>query len=109
MRHAMAEMLARGAVHDDALSAMAITIPEVRMSPDLRHATIFVMPLGGGNVAATLAALERNAKFIRRQLARTVNLKFAPEIRFAADTTFAAAEHVDRLLASEKVRRDLGS
>jgi ribosome-binding factor A len=109
LRHALADMLTRGAVHDAALTAMAVTIPEVRMSPDLRQATVYVMPLGGGNVAPTLAALERNAKFIRRELAGIVNLKFAPELRFVGDTSLEAAERVDRLLASEKVRRDLGT
>jgi ribosome-binding factor A len=106
LRHALADMLTRGAVHDDALTAM-VTIPEVRMSPDLRQATIYEMPLGGGDATATLAALERHTKFIRRELAGRVNLKFAPELRFVADTSLEAAERVDRLLASEKVRRDL--
>jgi ribosome-binding factor A len=107
VRHALAELLARGEIHDEVLASQALTIPEVRMSPDLRLATIFVMPLGGKGIEAVLAALEANKRYIRGEVARAVNLKFAPEVRFRADQTFDEALRIDRLLASDKVRQDL--
>jgi ribosome-binding factor A len=107
IRHALAEMLARGEIHDEVLAAHLITIPEVRMSPDLRLATIFVMPLGGKDVQPVLAALDRNRKYIRAEIAHAVNLKFAPDIRFAADQTFDEARRIDEILRSPKVARDL--
>ena len=108
IRHAVAQMLTRGLVHDEVLAAHVITIPEVRMSPDLRLATIYVMPLGGREVGPVLAALERHKRYIRREVAHAVNLKFAPDIRFLADETFEEADRINRLLASAKVRQDLG-
>ena len=107
VRHALAELLQRGEIHDEVLAAHALTIPEVRMSPDLRLATIFVMPLGGKDIEAVLAALDNHRRYIRGEVARAVNLKFAPEVRFRADTTFDEALRIDRLLASDKVRQDL--
>jgi ribosome-binding factor A len=107
IRHAVAELLARGEIHDAVLASHALTIPEVRMSPDLRLATIFVMPLGGKDVEAVLAALESHKRYIRGEVARVVNLKFAPDVRFRADQTFDEALRIDRLLASDKVRQDL--
>jgi ribosome-binding factor A len=107
VRHALAELLARGEIHDDVLLSHAVTIPEVRMSPDLRLATIFVLPLGGKDIEAVLAALEANKRYLRGEVARAVNLKFAPEVRFRADQTFDEALRIDRLLASDKVRQDL--
>ena len=107
VRHALAELLARGEIHDEVLASHALTIPEVRMSPDLRLATIFVMPLGGKGIEAVLAALESNKRYIRGEVARAVNLKFAPEVRFRADQTFDEVLRIDRLLASDKVRQDL--
>lgn len=107
IRHAMAEMLTRGEIHDEVLASHLVTVPEVRMSPDLRLATIYVMPLGGKDVKPVLAALERHRKFIRAEVAHAVNLKFAPEVRFRADETFEEAARIDRLLASDKVRQDL--
>jgi ribosome-binding factor A len=107
IRHALAEMLARGEVHDDVLASHAVTVSEVRMSSDLRLATIYIMPLGGKDLGPVLAALDRNRKYIRGEVAHAVKLKFAPEIRFLADETFDEAERIDRLLASDKVRRDL--
>jgi ribosome-binding factor A len=107
IRHALAEMLTRGEIHDEVIASHLVTIPEVRMSPDLRLATIYVMPLGGKDVAPVLTALERNKRFIRSEVAEAVNLKFAPDIRFLADETFEEVERIDRLLASDKVRRDL--
>jgi ribosome-binding factor A len=107
IRHALAEMLTRGEIHDDVLTAHVVTIPEVRMSPDLRLATIYVMPLGGEDVAPVLAALDRNKRYIRGELAHAVNLKFAPDVRFLADETFEEADRIDELLRSPKVARDL--
>jgi len=108
IRHALANMLTRGEVHDPTLESHMITVPEVRMSPDLRQATVYVMPLGGKDVAEVVAALERNKKFLRGEIARRVNLKFAPEIRFRADERFDEAERIEKLLRTPEVQRDLG-
>jgi len=108
IRHAVAEMLARGEIHDEVLASHVVTVLEVRMSPDLRLATIYIMPLGGRDVGPVLAGLGRHRKFFRAEIARTVNLKFAPEVRFLADETFDEADRIDRLLASDRVRRDAG-
>jgi ribosome-binding factor A len=107
IRHALAQMLVRGEIHDDVLASHLVTIPEVRMSPDLRLASIYVMPLGGKDLKPVLAALERNKKYIRGEIAHEVNLKFAPDIRFMADESFDEADRIDRLLASDRVRQDL--
>jgi ribosome-binding factor A len=107
VRHALAELLARGEVHDPVIEAHMITVPEVRMSPDLRQATIFVMPLGGRDAKPVLAALERNARYLRGEIARRVNLKFAPDIRFRADERFDEAERIEKLLRTPAVQRDL--
>jgi ribosome-binding factor A len=107
IRHAFAEMLARGHIHDDVIASHVVTVPEVRMSPDLRLATIYVMPLGGKDVKPVLEALGRNKKYIRGEIVREINLKFAPDIRFMKDESFEEAERIERLLASEKVRQDL--
>lgn len=107
VRHKMAEMLARGEIHDDVLSTHVITIPEVRMSPDLKLATVFVMPLGGKNTKTVLAALERNKRYIRGEISKTLSLKFAPDVRFREDESFAEATRIDALLDSPKVRQDL--
>lgn len=107
IRHALAEMLARGDVHDDVLAGHVVTISEVRMSPDLKLATAFVMPLGGKDEDLVLAALGRHRKFIRGVVARAVNLKSAPDIRFKADESFDEASRIDELLRSPKVRRDV--
>ncbi|HRD75070.1 MAG TPA: 30S ribosome-binding factor RbfA [Hyphomicrobiaceae bacterium] len=107
MRHKLAEMLARGEIHDPVITGAVITIPEVRMSPDLRTATIYVMPLGGKDLKPIIAALERNKRFIRGVVAQAVNLKFAPDIRFRADDTFDEVLRIEKLLASPKVRQDV--
>src|SRR3954470_8003445 len=108
VRHALAEVLARGEVQDPVLASHVVTIPEVRMSPDLRLATAYVMPLGGEHEREVLDALERNKKHLRHEVAHRVNLKFAPELRFRRDESFDEAARIDALLKSEKVRRDLG-
>ena len=107
IRHALAEILARGEVHDPVIAGHMITVPEVRMSPDLRQATAYVMPLGGRDGEAVLAALERNKRFLRGEIARRVNLKFAPDIRFRLDERFDEAERIEKLLRSPAVQRDL--
>jgi ribosome-binding factor A len=107
IRHAIAQMLARGEIRDEILLKRAITIPEVRLSADLRLADIYVLPLGGEGVDSVLAALNRNRRYIRGELARAVNLKFAPEIRFMADDTFEEARRIDELLRSPRVVADL--
>ena len=107
VRHAMSDLLTRGEVHDPVLEGHLSTIPEVRMSADLRLATIYVMPLGGKDIDAVLEALERNKRYLRGEIARHVNLKFAPDIRFHADERFAEAERIERLLRTPAVQRDL--
>jgi ribosome-binding factor A len=107
VRHALAEILARGDVHDPVLTGHLITIPEVRMSPDLRQATAYVMPLGGKDTDAVLEALERNKKFLRTEVAHRINLKFAPDIRFRFDDRFDEAERIEKLLRTPAVKRDL--
>jgi ribosome-binding factor A len=107
IRHALAEMLARGEVHDPVIEGHMITIPEVRMSADLRLATIYVMPLGGRDVNEVIAALDRNKRYLRGEIAHHVNLKFAPEIRFRVDDRFDEAERIEKLLRTPVVQRDL--
>jgi ribosome-binding factor A len=107
IRHALAEMLARGDIHDEVLARHVITVPEVRLSPDLKLATCYVMPLGGGDVTPVLKALNAHKKHIRGEIAHRVNLKYAPDVRFLQDESFAEAERVDALLYSEKVRQDI--
>ena len=107
IRHKLAEMLARGDIHDDVLAAHVITIPEVRLSPDLKLATAYVIPLGGIDTEAVLEALTRHKRYIRAEIAHTVNLKFAPDIRFRSDDTFAEASRIDALLAGTKARQEL--
>ena len=107
IRHQMAELLSRGDIHDPVVETHVITIPEVRMSPDLRLATIYVMPLGGRDETQVLEALDRNKKYVRGEIARRVNLKFAPEIRFRIDERFDEAERIEKLLRTPAVRRDL--
>ena len=107
VRHALADMLTRGEVHDAVIESHLITVPEVSMTADLRLATIYVMPLGGRDEQPVLEALERNKKFLRGEIARRVNLKFAPDIRFRLDERFDEAERIDKLLRAPEVRRDL--
>jgi ribosome-binding factor A len=100
-------MLIRGDVHDPVLEGHLITIPEVRMTPDLRLATVYVMPMGGRDKDEVLAALERNKRFLRGEIAHRVNLKFAPELRFRIDERFDEAERIEKLLRTPAVQRDL--
>ena len=107
IRHKLAEMLTRGEIHDDVIASHVITVPEVRLSPDLKLATAYIVTLGDADLKEVLAALERNKRFIRAELAKAVNLKFAPDIRFRRDETFEEASRIDALLASPKVRQDI--
>src|ERR1700710_1339265 len=107
VRHAVADILSQGSVHDPDLEGHIITVPEVRMSPDLKLATIYVMPLGGRDTDIVLAALEQNRKFPRGEVARRVNLKFAPDIRFRVDERFDEAERIEKLLRTPAVQKDL--
>lgn len=107
VRHALADVFARGEVEDDALTGKVITVPEVRMSPDLKLATAYIMPLGGSGAEAVAEALNRHRKFIRGRVAPVIDLKFAPELRFFVDDTFAEADRIDSLLRSDRVKRDL--
>jgi ribosome-binding factor A len=107
IRHAAADFLARGEIEDPALAKQVVTIPSVKMSPDLKLATISVMPLGGKNVDKIIAALERHKKVLRTLIAHRVNLKYAPDLRFVIDESFAAQARIDALLKSPEVARDL--
>ena len=109
VRHAIADILSQGNVHDPDLEAHIITVPEVRMSPDLKLATVYVMPLGGRDTDVVIAALERNKKFLRGEIARRVNLKFAPDVRFRVDDRFDEAERIEKLLRTPTVQRDLAA
>ncbi len=107
VRHAVADILSTGGVHDPDLEGHIVTVPEVRMSPDLKLATVYVMPLGGKDTDAVLAGLERNKKFLRGEIAHAINLKFAPDLRFRVDDRFAEVERIEKLLRSPQVKRDL--
>jgi ribosome-binding factor A len=107
IRHAVSDMLTRGEVHDPILEGHLVTVPEVRMTADLRLATIYVMPLGGRDSAEVLEALNRNSRFLRGEIAHRVNLKFSPEVRFRIDERFDEAERIEKLLRTPAVQRDL--
>ena len=107
IRHALAEILSRGDVADPLLDRQVVTIPTVRMSPDLKLATVTIMPLGGKDAEKTLAALAQHKKELRTLVARRVNLKFAPDLRFTLDETFEAQSRIDALLRTPEVARDL--
>ena len=109
IRHEFAAMLTRGEVHDPIIETHMITVPEVRMTADLRLATVYIMPLGGRDEKEVLDALERNKRYMRGEISRRVNLKFAPEIRFRIDERFDEAERIEKLLRTPVVQRDLAS
>ena len=108
VRHVLSELLMRGEVHDDTLSAHHISVTEVRMSPDLRQARVYVKPLLGGDEEEVLTALRRNTAYLQREVAQRLGLKFAPKLKFLADESFDEAERIERLLNDPKVARDLG-
>jgi len=107
IRHALAEIFARGEVMDEVVSKHSLTVPEVRMTPDLKLATAYVMPLGGGEADEVVAHLDKHKRFLRGEVAKRVNLKFMPELRFKVDVSFEASSRIDQLLASPEVARDL--
>ena len=107
VRHALAQLFARGEIEDEALTGAVITVPEVRMSPDLRHASAYVMPLGGERAHEIVEALNRHQRFIRGRVAPELDLKFAPDLRFFVDETFEEFGKIDALLKSDRVQRDL--
>jgi ribosome-binding factor A len=107
IRHSLAEILIRGEVVDPVLNRRVVTIPRVRMSPDLKLATVEFMPLGGKDIEKTLEALQRHKKELRARVATRVNLKYAPELRFVIDESFEAQARMDALLRSPEVSRDL--
>lgn len=107
VRHALAEIFARGDIDDEALAGVVVTVPEVRMSNDLKIASAYVMPLGGQQASEIVKALNRHTKFVRGRIAPKLNLKFAPDIRFLVDETFEEASRIDALLRSDRVKRDL--
>ena len=107
IRHALADIFFRGEIVDEVLSRHSITVPEVRMSPDLKLATVYVLPLGGGEADEAVAHLEKHKRYLRGLLAKRVSMKFMPELRFRVDTSFEKSARIDELLASPKVARDL--
>ena len=109
LRRRISEVLARGDIHDPDLGSMSITVGEVRTSPDLKVATVYVLPLGGKDQDLALEALRRNRGEIRRTVARGLDLKFAPELRFVLDETFDRMDETRRLFSETTVRRDVES
>lgn len=109
IRHALSEIFSRGEIRDPSVEGISITVTEVRCSPDLRNATIFVMPLGGVNEHEVVDGLNRNSKYIRGQLSRMVNMKYLPKLKFTSDTSFGEADHIEQLLHSPHVAQDLNN
>jgi ribosome-binding factor A len=107
VRHVLSEILMRGEVHDEVLAAHPVSITEVRMSPDLRHATVFVKPLLGQNEAEVIKALRTNTAFLQREVASRVRQKYAARLKFLADESFDEGTHIETLLRDPKVAQDL--
>jgi ribosome-binding factor A len=107
IRHAMSDLLTRGGISDPVLEGHVVTVPDVRMSPDLKLATIYVLPLGGKDLKEVLTALELHRKFLRGEIAKRINLKFAPDIRFKPDQSFEYGCKIDALFDEPKVKQDL--
>jgi len=107
VRHVLSEILQRGDVHDDMLATHPVSITEVRMSPDLRHATVFVKSLLGRDEAAVLKALRTNTAYLQREVAHRIRMKYAAKLKFLPDESFDEASHIDKLLRDPKVARDL--
>jgi len=108
VRHVLSEILGRGEVHDDTLQSHLVSVTEVRMSPDLRHATVFVKPLLGQDEDVVLKALRTNTAYLQREVAHRVRTKYAAKLKFLADESFDEGSHIDRILRSEHVAQDLG-
>ncbi len=107
VRHVLSDILQRGDVHDEVLASHLVSVTEVRMSPDLRHATVFVKPLLGKDEDAVLKALRTNTAYLQREVAHRVKMKYAARLKFLADESFDEGSHIDRLLSDPKVARDL--
>ncbi len=107
IRHTMSDLLTRGTINDPLLEGRVISVPDVRMSPDLKLATIYVLPLGGKDMKEVVAALDQHRKFLRGEIAKRINLKFAPDIRFKADRSFEFGTKIDALFNEPKVTQDL--
>lgn len=107
VRHILSELLMRQEVHDDVLTAHSVSVTEVRMSPDLRHATAYIRPLLGANEEAVLKALRTNTAYFQKEVAQRLRLKYAAKVRFLADESFDVACHIDALLADPRVARDI--
>jgi ribosome-binding factor A len=107
IRHALSEIFTRGEIVDDVLSRYSLTLPEVRMTPDLKLATVYVFPLGGEGASEAVAHLDKHKRFLRGEVAKRVSMKFMPELRFKIDTSIETSRRIDELLASPKVARDL--
>ena len=108
VRHVLAEILTRQQVHDETLSARTVSVTEVRMTPDLRNATVYVKPLLGADEEVVVAALRKNTAYLQREVAKRLGLKFAAKLTFRADESFEEAGRIDALLADPRVKRDLG-
>jgi ribosome-binding factor A len=108
VRHALSDILMRGDVHDDVLASHSVSVTEVRMSPDLRHATVFVKSLLGNDEAEVITALKRNVRYLRGEVSRRVATKYAANLKFLPDESFDQGGHIDALLRSPTVARDLG-
>ena len=107
IRHALVEVLREEELQDEAMKGVSVTVTEVRLSPDLRHASVFVEPLGGGHAREVVAALNRHAKFLRGRLGHGIDMKFTPELKFLHDESFDEAERMARLFDDPRVREDL--
>lgn len=107
VRHVLSELIQRGDVHDEVLSTHLVSITEVRMSPDLRHAIVFVKPLLGQDEEAVVKALRQNTAFLQREVAHRIRLKYAAKLKFVPDESFDEGSHIDSILRSEKVAQDL--
>ena len=107
IRHALAEIFSRGEIVDEVLARHSLTVPEVRMTPDLKLATAYVITLGGGEASEAVEHLNKHKRYLRGEVAKRVNMRFMPELRFKVDTSFEASARIDELLASPQVARDL--
>ena len=108
VRHVLSEILQRGDVHDDTLQSHLVSVTEVRMSPDLRHATVFVKPLLGQDEDVVLKALRTNTAYLQREVATRVRMKYAAKLKYIADESFDEGSHIDKLLRAPKVAQDIG-
>jgi len=109
LRHSLAQILVRGEIRDPDLEGVSVTVTQVKPSPDMRHATVFVEPLGGKNAKQIVAALNRHKAFLRGEMGHVIDLKFTPDLRFIEDESFAEAQKIEDILKSDRVQRDLKS